>query len=379
MLVYFDFETTGVDSTKHGIHQVAFIFEKNGRVIDKYKSAVNPPSDIKIDEEALRVSNTSKKELSNFPDEEEVRNKVVSLFKQYSDEEKLTPVAFNAEFDLKFLRQLYKRSERPMDKDIDITKTLDPMALYSFLTLKIPPLKNTERSLEGIGKVLEIAPNGPLHDAMTDTKLARNVMGGLYGQIDNFIPANAKRNSRTPKLLLYVNVNKKEDRITLAPEVGGSIYKYQNIDLPEGSICGQTPFLYLNDNFEKNSNINREVTQIATKIEQIRNQHNAKPTLVSSGGGWAISILDRVWQATEHNEIINYVRLNQTFDPHIIRNHIRHRFPDLIGGKQNWWGTNHPDSIKRTRKEFNYLVNSIETRDKKEIYTKNGKKKRITN
>lgn len=101
--VVLDTETTGLDSGKDKIVQIAIVSVRNGEVVDTFSSFVDPHCH--MPESASRVNHITDEDLIGAPSMEDISDKVLELIGNFP------VIAHNAIFDLNFLKQWYKDSE----------------------------------------------------------------------------------------------------------------------------------------------------------------------------------------------------------------------------------------------------------------------------
>lgn len=105
--VAFDLETTGTNQAEDRITEVGFVTFENGEVVDRYQHLVNPGVPISAEiEEITGISNEAVRDAPPF-------GELVSEIERFFAEPYL--LAFNANFDLTFLKQELKRASSPRD------------------------------------------------------------------------------------------------------------------------------------------------------------------------------------------------------------------------------------------------------------------------
>ena len=108
-LLFFDVETTGVDA-ENGIWSMSGIYERNGKVVDAFHQLVAPFEDDVIHPEALAMSGRTIPELMSYKPPREALTGLLSFMgkhvNKFDKQDKFTMVAYNAQFDDDFLRQM---------------------------------------------------------------------------------------------------------------------------------------------------------------------------------------------------------------------------------------------------------------------------------
>jgi len=94
-LAVVDFETTGLDPEQDRVLEVGLVLLDRGQLTGRHNFLVNPG--IPVPEEARKVHGITDEELSSAPSFEDVANEVLGLLAGR------VPVAYNADFDRKFL------------------------------------------------------------------------------------------------------------------------------------------------------------------------------------------------------------------------------------------------------------------------------------
>ena len=113
--VYIDVETTGTDPVKHGIHQLSGIIEVDGGEVENFDFRPRPRDNEEISEEALKVAGVTKDQIMAGTPPGEVLIKFKNMLKKYVDPydktDKFQFVGYNASFDMKFIREFFKKGE----------------------------------------------------------------------------------------------------------------------------------------------------------------------------------------------------------------------------------------------------------------------------
>jgi len=105
-LCYIDVETTGLNANKHGIIQLGYIIEINGKVEASGSYQINPLTYNKpkeVEPRALEVNGITMEQLSSYQNQAKAFEEFKLLLNSYiSVEEKLTFVAYNSPFDIRY-------------------------------------------------------------------------------------------------------------------------------------------------------------------------------------------------------------------------------------------------------------------------------------
>ncbi len=110
---FIDIESTGLDFMKHGVIEIACIFEIGG-FIDEFVLKCCPFEDDLIDEEALAINNVSKdeifKRMSPKMAYKQLTQKLSRYVDKYDKKDKLHFIGYSALFDANFLREFFMKN-----------------------------------------------------------------------------------------------------------------------------------------------------------------------------------------------------------------------------------------------------------------------------
>ena len=114
---YIDVETTGLDSKRHGIIQLAAIMEIAGKEVSRYSEKIRPASSCAADKDALKISgNTVEMILDYQPEALAYRAFVAWLgehIDKFSKSDKTFFCGYNSSFDNQFVREFFARNNDP--------------------------------------------------------------------------------------------------------------------------------------------------------------------------------------------------------------------------------------------------------------------------
>ncbi len=176
---YIDIETTGLSAWKNGIIQIACIIEIDGEVKKTFDINCNVFKDNEIDDKALKINNRTTEEIAEFQDAKEVHSLFVGMLGEYVDKykkmDKFVFVAYNASFDMQFLREWFKSAGDQYFGSWFWNPYIDVMTIaHHFIgdqRLSMPNFK-----LDTVAKVFDIElEDENLHDALYDVKLMRQI------------------------------------------------------------------------------------------------------------------------------------------------------------------------------------------------------------
>jgi DNA polymerase-3 subunit epsilon len=179
-ILWMDTETTGLDVEDHGIWQIAFIVDIDGKMVDKKVFLMNP-ADRDIAEEALKVNQMTVEQIRSFPDWLDVYPAVYSFLKKYVDpfdkSDKFIVAGQNVKFDVDFLLNFWKEcGDDFLFSFIKSGAYIDTLYISTFLQWAGKLKMSGSRNLETLAGLLGIDFDSlDLHDALVDIELTREV------------------------------------------------------------------------------------------------------------------------------------------------------------------------------------------------------------
>jgi DNA polymerase-3 subunit epsilon len=178
--IFYDVETTGLDSVSNGIHQLSGCIEIDGVVVEWFNFNVRPfPTDI-IDSEAIKISNVSIEKIMGYEKPEIVHKKFIDLLGKhvgkYNKQDKLFLIGYNnSRFDDQFLRSWFGKNNDKYYGSWFWPNTIDVMSLASnFLVNNRVNMVNFK--LKTVAKEFGLnVDESKLHDALYDIELTRGI------------------------------------------------------------------------------------------------------------------------------------------------------------------------------------------------------------
>ena len=82
-ILFFDTETTGIDSTLHSLIQIAGIIDIDGEVKETFSFNVKPHPEFEIDNDALKINKITRQQMETFPEMNDVRKCLTRMFSKY--------------------------------------------------------------------------------------------------------------------------------------------------------------------------------------------------------------------------------------------------------------------------------------------------------
>jgi DNA polymerase-3 subunit epsilon len=185
--IFLDLETTGVDSTKHSIHQIAGLIEVDEEVVESFNLKTRPHPKAIIEPEAMKVCGVTAEQIQAYPEMKSVYRKLLALFSKYIDrynpKDKAFMVGYNnrASDDI-FLRAWFKQNGDSYMGSWFWSDSLDVMVLASeYLQQRraaMPTFKLVRVAME-LGIVVE---EKKLHEAGYDVYLTREIYRIVTGR-----------------------------------------------------------------------------------------------------------------------------------------------------------------------------------------------------
>jgi len=178
--LYFDCETTGLNSVKNDIIQIAGIIEIDGKEVENFNIKIQPFSWENIEQRALDVNNITIKQLKEFQEPNIAYQELISLFSKYIDkfdrEDKFIVCGYNVRFDIDFLKEFFIKNNNDYLFSY-LGRIKDPMHIIDYLrTLNKVDVKSS--------KLIDVCDYFDIdivnaHDAMADIIATKRIMEKL--------------------------------------------------------------------------------------------------------------------------------------------------------------------------------------------------------
>jgi DNA polymerase III epsilon subunit-like protein len=185
-LFYFDTETSGLESTRHTILQIAWIIEKNGAVMCERVFDIRPKDDADMCLAALNVNNFTIARMLAAREAPLVLGQMREDIKlAVGGGSALTPVGHNVKFDIDFLYALAKSRNETWwlnfgnNDYLKLKKPLCTVAMCHWLDYT-GVLSQSDYKLTSCCKQLGITLEGA-HDALQDVRATRQLFHKLEG------------------------------------------------------------------------------------------------------------------------------------------------------------------------------------------------------
>lgn len=138
--LYIDVETSGLHHKYNDILQIACMVEINGEIVEEYSTNVKPFSFENINDQALKVTGITRKDIDGYPEPSIVYHQLLDLFSKYINKfdktDKFTPIAYNGHFDCDFLCSFFKKNDDKYYGSWINWKLVDPLALLYMMDYK---------------------------------------------------------------------------------------------------------------------------------------------------------------------------------------------------------------------------------------------------
>jgi len=187
-VLWFDTETTGLDSVKNDIIQIAGIVEINGEVKEEFNIKCQPFSYDNISSDALDVHGITIDEIKKFQTSIDGKRQFVSILDKYVNKfdkmDKFTPAGQNVKFDVGFLRDWFiKNGERYGSGSYHNYHMIDTACLARIMTFE-GVIETDNHKLETLAKRYNIKIDA--HNALSDIQATRNVYKSLMNELKEF-------------------------------------------------------------------------------------------------------------------------------------------------------------------------------------------------
>lgn len=177
-LFFCDLETTGTDSSKHGIIQIAGSIVIDGVEMEKFNFRVRPLQGQLISSEASKVTGVTIEQMRDYPDSRVVFNQVLALLgkyvKKFDKKDKFFFVGYNSTFDDDFLRKFWANHGDLYYGSWFWWPSIDVAVLAARKIGKDRPLLANFK-LTTVAEFLGITADGSAHDADYDIALTRKM------------------------------------------------------------------------------------------------------------------------------------------------------------------------------------------------------------
>lgn len=187
-ILYYDFETTGLNHKKHCAVQIAGQIEINGEIVETFDIKFKPHEKAEIDPAALKANKLTLAEIMQYPDWRVGFAQLVRILSKYVDKydtkDKMYLCGFNnRRFDDDILRTLFELAGSKNYGSYFWSDSIDVSVLASEY------LKGARRAAMPSFKLKRVAltlglvfDESDLHDAAVDTEITKQVYKIVTGQ-----------------------------------------------------------------------------------------------------------------------------------------------------------------------------------------------------
>jgi len=182
---FFDVETTGTNFRRCSIHQLSYIIEIDGVIIEEGDLRMRPHEKALIEPEAMQVGNVTEEQIRAYPDFKEQFKVLQSILLKYVDKYDKTSKFFmigfkNASFDDDYLKKLFDLCDSKFflyfyPSSIDVSVLAAQYLIYERGSMPSFKLKRVAMHLG-----IEVDAS-KLHDANYDTYLTREIYRIITG------------------------------------------------------------------------------------------------------------------------------------------------------------------------------------------------------
>lgn len=175
--IFIDTETTGLDAVKHGIHQLAVLIDTPSGS-EELNFKVQPAAGKMCSPDAFEIAGVTVEQIREYAPTMTVYRELTAKLGEYVDKfdkrDKFFVYAYNAPFDTQFLRQWFADCGDVYYGSWFWHPPIDIMTLAAHSLMSIRP-GMVNFKLGTVAQELGIEPDGDLHDALTDIRLAKRV------------------------------------------------------------------------------------------------------------------------------------------------------------------------------------------------------------
>jgi len=112
-LLFIDVETTGLDPELHGVIQIAGIIEIDGEIKEEFDLQTNVHNGVEFDPQALLKNGKTLDDIFGYESPEVIHTRLCRILTKYvspyNKRDKFFFIAYNAGFDMDFLRSWFKK------------------------------------------------------------------------------------------------------------------------------------------------------------------------------------------------------------------------------------------------------------------------------
>jgi DNA polymerase-3 subunit epsilon len=180
--LYFDTETTGIDTSKHSMIQFSAIVDYDGEEVDSIDVLFQPYDEAVLEEEAFKKTGITEDQLLSFMSHSEGFQTVKSFLDKHIDKynkaDKFYSAGYNVRFDLEFLSAFFKYNGEKYGLGPYFNwKLVDPFPLLHIMDWK-GKIKLPNYKLETVCEHFNI-PISNAHNALDDIRATKQLIKKL--------------------------------------------------------------------------------------------------------------------------------------------------------------------------------------------------------
>lgn len=193
-IIFIDTETTGLNSHKNDIIQIAGLVTEDKKILDEFNFKCQPVNWNTISKQALQINNTTLDDMKKYEMPQATFIHFLKVLEKHFNGEKFLIAGQNVKaFDWRFIVAFWENHKRYADPEFqfyfDNRKSLDLLDLSRPLKqtgiLDVPNVK-----LGTIVEALNIKVDGELHDALADIKATQQGFYGLVTKVNSLRKSN---------------------------------------------------------------------------------------------------------------------------------------------------------------------------------------------
>lgn len=179
-IFWFDCETTGLLPDQHGIVQLAFMVEIDGKIVHDGQVLMDPSMyKSSVDEDALKIHGRTIADIKSYQAANvakiEIERVLAAYVDRFDSKDKFMAAGYNVNFDMGFLRQLWvDTGDKYFGSWFQFAK-LDPVQIIGFMKYIGKMDYNGSMKLAELAAYFGVAREGA-HDARTDIHITREIV-----------------------------------------------------------------------------------------------------------------------------------------------------------------------------------------------------------
>jgi DNA polymerase-3 subunit epsilon len=184
--IFFDTETTGLDSITHDVIQFSGMIVECSKVLEEFDLRIQPRNRKAINQEALDTHGITLEQMYDFIPPTEAYNIIISMFDKYVDRyeplDKLIPIGHNIKFDLDMMNQFFKKSNDDYFYSFVSGAGIDTLQLAVMYELKKRRRLFKSYKLTNLCKEMNIQLDNA-HDALVDIRATRELAKVFWNEL----------------------------------------------------------------------------------------------------------------------------------------------------------------------------------------------------